>query len=74
MSDILDDVANNRVANVRTIASRVAAFGAGYSVREFLDALALAAGKLIKACYRGPGVEIAVRHFVETLVIAVQKG
>jgi hypothetical protein len=70
---ILGDMANNRVTNVRTLASRIASFGSGFSVREFLDALALAAGKLIKAAYRGPGLEIATRRFVETLVHAVQK-
>lgn len=74
MSDILDDVANNRVANVRALAARVVKLAEGLSVRELLDALALAAGSLIRAVYRGPGIEIATKSFIEALIRAVQKG
>lgn len=70
---ILEDVSRNRVSNVKTIASKVAAFGEGFSIREFLDALALAAGSLIKAVYRGPGVEIATNRFIEALRRAANK-
>jgi hypothetical protein len=70
---ILDDVANNRVANVRTIAARLAKFGEGYSIREFLDALALCAGSLIRVAYRGNGVGVAVNRFVEELCRAAAK-
>lgn len=61
-----------RIANVKTVAARVAAFGNGYSIREFLDALALAAGSLIRACYRGPAVEVAVISFIAALRRATQ--
>lgn len=74
MSDILDDALNNRVVNVRTIAARVAKFGEGISVREFLDALAITAGTLIRACHRGPGVEIATKRFIDVVIRTVLKG
>lgn len=67
MSEMLEDAKNNRVTNVKTMASRIGQFGLGYSIREFLDALALSAGSLIRQAYRGPGVEIAVKRFVEAL-------
>lgn len=63
----------DRVANVRTIAARIATTAQGLSVREFLDASALAAGKLIKALYRGPGVEIAIKRYSEALQRAVKE-
>jgi hypothetical protein len=74
MSEMPDDVIKGRADNVKTVAARVAAFGQGYSIREFLDALALAAGTLIRACYRGPGLEIATKSFIEVLIKTVQKG
>lgn len=74
MSEMLDDIAKGRADNVKTVAARLAQFGVGYSVREFLDALALAAGTLIRACYRGPGVEIATKSFIDALIRTVQKG
>jgi len=69
---ILDDQANNRVANVKSIAARVAKTAEGLSVREFLDACALAGGTMIKTFYRGPGREIAVLRFIEELRRAAQ--
>lgn len=64
---LLLDSNNNRVANVKNMAARVAKFGEGFSIREFLDALALTAGSLIKAVYRGPGVEAATNRFIDAL-------
>lgn len=74
MSDLSDDIANNRVANVKIVARRIAAFGEGFSIREFLDALALAAGSLINAAHRGPGVEVATNRFIEALRRATKGG
>lgn len=71
---ILDDTLNNRVVNVRTIAARVARFGEGISVREFLDALAITAGTLIRVCHRGPGVETATKRFIDVVIRTVLKG
>lgn len=62
----------DRVASVKTIAARVAQFGFGISIREFLDALALASGSLIKAAYRGPGQEVAVKRFFEAMIRSIQ--
>jgi hypothetical protein len=39
---------NDRVENVKTIAARIAKQAEGMSVREFLDACALAGGTLIR--------------------------
>lgn len=64
---LLLDTANSRVNNVKSMAARIAAFGEGFSIREFLDALALASGSLIKAVHRGPGVEVAINRFIEVL-------
>jgi len=64
---LLLDASNNRVANVKKMAARIAAFGEGFSIREFLDALALASGSLIKAVYRGPAVEVATNRFIDAL-------
>ena len=64
---------NDRVANVKTIAARIAKNGEGSSIREFLDASALAAGAMLRACYRGPGLEVAVRRYCDALMRAVQK-
>lgn len=69
--EILLDQANTRVSNVRSIAGRIAKTAEGLSVREFLDACALAAGTLIKAFYRGPARSIAVERFIEALRRAV---
>jgi hypothetical protein len=66
-------MAEDRVANVKSIAARIAATAQGLSVREFLDASALAAGKLIRALYRGPGVEIAINRYSEALRRAVKE-
>lgn len=73
MGDISEDIRNNRVANVKAIATRVAQLGAGFSIREFLDALALAAGSIIRAVYRGPGVGVATEDFITALRNAVNK-
>lgn len=62
----------DRVANVKTIAQRIAKFAEGYSVREFMDASALATGTLIKAIYRGAGVDVAVERYIEALRRAVK--
>jgi hypothetical protein len=70
---ILEDMGNNRVANVKTMATRVAKFGEGFSVREFLDSLALASGSLIRAVYRGPAIEVALDSFIEELRRASHK-
>lgn len=67
-------IAEDRVANVKTIAARVAKQGEGLSIREFLDGCALASGTLIKAIYRGPGVAVAVERYCEALRRAVQNG
>ena len=64
----------DRVANVKTIAARLASQGEGLSVREFLDASALAAGVMIRILYRGPGVQVAVERYVDALGRAVSKG
>ncbi|WP_407146261.1 hypothetical protein [Bradyrhizobium sp. ORS 86] len=69
---ILDDQSNARVANVKSIAGRIAKTAEGLSVREFLDGAALSAGTLIKAFYHGPGRSIAVDRFIEALRRAVQ--
>lgn len=71
MSELIDRQ-NNRVANVKSMAARIAAFGVGFSIREFLDALALCAGSIIKAAHRGPGIEVAVSRFNEALRRAMQ--
>lgn len=73
MSSLAEDRASNRVANVKTMAARIAAFGEGYSVREFMDALALASGSMITAAYRGPGREVALSRFLDELQRAVTK-
>lgn len=62
----------NRADNVKTIAKRIVEFGQGYSIRELLDALALTSGSLIKAVYRGPGIEVATNRFIEALRRAMQ--
>lgn len=74
MSEMLDDKANNRVNNVKSIAKRVVVFGEGFSIREFLDALALASGSLIRVAYRGPGIEIATKRFIDALYRATRNG
>lgn len=67
-------LADDRVANVKTMAARIAAYGADHSIREFLDASALAAGSLIRSIYRGPGIEIAMERYIDALRRAVRKG
>jgi hypothetical protein len=57
----------DRVANVRGIAARIAKTAEGLSIREFLDASALAAGKLMVAMYKGPGLQAAVDRYTEAL-------
>jgi hypothetical protein len=64
-------MAEDRAANVKSIAGRIAATATGLSIREFLDASALAAGTLMKAIYRGPGLQIAVNRYTEALRRAV---
>lgn len=64
---ILRDIADNRVHNVKTMAANIAKFGEGKSVREFLDALALASGSMICAAYKGPGVEQATSNYLDAL-------
>jgi hypothetical protein len=73
MSDLLIDRQNSRVANVKDMATRVAKLGQGLSIREFLDALALAAGSIIRAVYRGPGVTVATESFITAFRKAVNK-
>lgn len=64
-------MAEDRTANVKTIAGRIAATATGLSIREFLDASALAAGTLMRAIYRGPGLQVAVNRYTEALRRAV---
>lgn len=64
----------DRVANVKTAAVRIARYGEGLSVREFLDACALASGALIRAVYRGRGVNVAVERYCDALRRAVRQG
>lgn len=66
-------MAEDRAANVKSIAGRIAATAAGLSVREFLDASALAAGTLMRAIYRGPGLQIAVNRYTDALRRAVNQ-
>lgn len=68
-----EDRSNGRVDNVKRMASNLAKFGEGFSVREFLDALALASGSLIKVVYRKSGQEVAIASFVEELRRAANK-
>ena len=63
-----------RVANVKSIAARIAKQGEGLSIREYLDASALAAGTMMRILYRGPGLEVAINRYYEALLRAVQKG
>ena len=70
---ILDDISNNRVSNVRTIASRIAALGQGYQVREFMDALALASGAMLRSAYKGRGVEVATSNYLDALKRSLEK-
>jgi hypothetical protein len=63
----------DRAANVKTIAARIAAQAEGLSVREFLDACALASATLIRAIYRGPGVAIATERYNEAFHRALNK-
>jgi hypothetical protein len=70
---LLESRANERVDNVKTIAQRIAKQGEGLSIREFLDASALAAGSLIRILYRGPGVRVAVERYMDALYRAVNK-
>lgn len=64
---ILEDKANGRIANVKTLAQRLASYGEGFSIREYLDALALASGSLINAAYRESGKDTAVKLFEDEL-------
>jgi hypothetical protein len=66
-------MAEDRVANVKQIAARIAGLAEGLSVREFLDASALAAGAMIRSIYRGPGVEIATDRYRDALQRAINK-
>lgn len=66
-------MAEDRAANVKAIAARIAKQAEGLSVREFLDASALAAGTLIGAIYKGPGVAIATQRYTEAFRRAVDK-
>jgi len=71
---LTEDRANNRVANVKTMAARIAAFGEGHSVREFMDALALASGSMLLAAYHpGRGREVALSRFLDELQRTVTK-
>ena len=69
---MLEDREAVRVANVKSIAARIAGLGEGLSIREFLDACALASGTMIKAVYRGPGVGVATDRYVDALRRAVK--
>ena len=68
--ELLEDIANNRVSNVKTIAYRICQFAEGHPTVELLDALALAGGTLIKAFYIGPGVDEAMKRFAEQFINA----
>jgi len=63
----------DRAANVKTIAARIAAQAEGLSVREFLDACALAAATLIRNIYRGPAIEIAAHRHRQAFDRALNK-
>ena len=66
-------IANERVASVKSLATRIAKQGEGLSIREFLDGCALASGTLIKAIYRGPGVNVAIEKYCEILRRSAQQ-
>jgi hypothetical protein len=70
---ILEDHNNNRVSNVKSLAVRIAKLGEGSSVREFLDALALASGSMLRAAYKGRGVEIATSNYLDALKRSLEK-
>jgi hypothetical protein len=70
---ILDDQKNARVDNTKTLAARIAALAVGYSIREFLDALALTSGALIRNCFRGHGVDIATSNYLDALKRSLEK-
>lgn len=65
-------MAEDRVSSVKSIAGRIAKTAEGLSVREFLDASALAAGTLMKTFYRGPGLAVAIERYADALRRAVQ--
>jgi len=69
---LLNDRAR-RVDNVKSIASRIAGQAEGLSVREFLDASALAAGTMIRILYRGDGIQNALNNYCDALHRAVNK-
>lgn len=71
--EILGQQSSTRVSNVKSIAGRIAKTAEGLSVREFLDASALAAGTMIKAIYRGPGLQVATERYIEALRRVVSK-
>jgi hypothetical protein len=66
-------MAEDRVANVKAIAARIAKQAEGLSVREFLDACALAGGTMIRSIYRGAGVGMAAQRYEDAFRRAVNK-
>jgi hypothetical protein len=71
---LIEDRNNNRVANVKTLAARLAKLGEGETVREFLDALALASGSMLKAAYPvSRGRDVAVSNYLAALQRSLEK-
>ena len=73
MSELRPDTEQARVDNVKALAARIAKLAEGMSVREFLDACALAAGTLVRGVYRGPGITIAGQRFADAFTRAINK-
>lgn len=56
-----------RIERVRAMAARIVGLCQGESMREAMHALALAAGTLIKNCYRGVGRDVALLQHIANL-------
>lgn len=63
----------DRATNVKEIAARIAKCAEGLSVREFLDACALASASMIRVIYRGPAVNVAAHRFGDAFQRALSK-
>jgi hypothetical protein len=72
-AELRSDVERARVERVKALAARITRLAEGTSVREFLDACALAAGALICNFYRGHGVKDAGQRFADAFTRAVNK-
>jgi hypothetical protein len=71
---IIEDRDNNRVANVKKLAARLAKLGEGETVREFVDALALASGSMLRAAYPvGRGRDVAISNYLDALKRSLEK-